>query len=152
MGNIKYVKSSAEDIEVLVKIRMEMLRVVNNLPDDYEFDEQFVAKSRRYFECGNQTSVLAYDNEIPVGCASISYIWIMPTFDHPTGKRAHLMNVYTRAEYRRCGISRRMIEILIEEAKEKGVTEISLDTTQMGRALYEAVGFEASSAGMVMTL
>ncbi len=62
------------------------------------------------------------------------------------------MNVYTRADHRRRGISTKMVEILIEEAKENGVTEISLDATEMGRPLYEALGFQASDSCMVMKL
>lgn len=76
----------------------------------------------------------------------------MPTFSHSTGNRAHLMNVYTRADYRRRGISKKMVEILIDEAKENGVTEISLDATEMGRPLYESLGFKASDSCMVMDL
>lgn len=67
-------------------------------------------------------SVLAFEDGTVVGCDSLSYTWIMPTFDHPTGKRAHLMKVYTKPEYRRKGISKRMIEMLINEAKENVVT------------------------------
>ena len=74
----------------------------------------------------------------------------MPTFSHPTGKRAHLMNVYTRKEYRRQGIAKKMVELLIEDAKEKHATEISLDATESGRPLYESLGFKASDECMVM--
>lgn len=129
-----------------------MLREVNGLLDEYVYDNTFIAESRKYFENGNQTTVLALDDETVVGCASLSYIWIMPTFDHPTGTRAHLMNVFTKSEYRRKGISKRMVEMLIDEAKEKGVTEISLDATEMGIPLYEALGFVKNSAGMVLEL
>ena len=45
-----------------------------------------------------------------------------------------------------------MVEILIDEAKENGVTEISLDATEMGRPLYESLGFKASDSCMVMDL
>lgn len=152
MSEIKYRKTTGADIELLMKVRLEMLREVNGLPEDYVYEDTLVSESRKYFENGNQTTVLAFDNEQVVGCASLSYIWIMPTFDHPTGKRAHLMNVYTKTEYRRKGISKKMVEILIDEAKEMGATEISLDATQMGRPLYEALGFEISRAGMVMEL
>lgn len=152
MSDIRYVKAKKTDIEILMQVRLEMLREVNNLPDSYEYDAAFVDESRRYFEEGNQTTVLAIDGETVVGCASISYIWIMPTYSHPTGNRAHLMNVYTRADYRRLGISKKMVEILIEEATRKGVTEISLDATEMGRPLYEALGFVESDSGMVMEL
>ena len=137
MGEIRYIKTSEADIELLMQVRLEMLREVNDLSDEYVYDETLVTESRKYFENGNQTTVLAFDDEKVVGCASLSYIWIMPTFDHPTGIRAHLMNVYTKSGYRRRGISKRMVEMLIDEAKAKGVTEISLDATEMGRPLYD---------------
>ncbi len=135
-----------------MSIRLDMLREVNNLPDSYTIDKLLIDESIRYFLEGNQTTVLAFDGEEAVGCASISYIRIMPTFSHPTGNRAHLMNVYTKAGYRRNGISKKMVTMLIDEAKEKGVTEISLDATEMGRPLYESLGFAASNECMVMTL
>ena len=152
MSEIRYINTTKADIELLMQVRLEMLREVNDLSNEYVHDETLVAESRKYFENGNQTTVLAFDDEMVVGCASLSYIWIMPTFDHPTGNRAHLMNVYTKPEYRRKGISKKMVETLIDEAKEKGVTEISLDATEMGKHLYEVLGFEKNCAGMVLEL
>lgn len=152
MSDIKYIKTTKEDIETLMEVRLKMLREVNQLPDTYVYDSVLVEESRKYFEKGDQTTVLAYDGDDVVGCASMSYIYVMPTFSHPTGKRAHLMNVYTRKDHRRMGISKKMIEILIEEARQKGATEISLDATDMGRPLYEVLGFTASDSGMVMKL
>jgi ribosomal protein S18 acetylase RimI-like enzyme len=80
----------------------------------------------------------------------MSFIRIMPTFNHPTGKRAHLMNVYTREEYRRQGIAQKMVELLIEKTWEKGATEISLDATTLGRPLYKRIGFTDSEECMVL--
>ena len=152
MNRIIYRKTTKAEMQILMKLRLEMLREVNGLSGEYEYDENFIFESRRYFESGEQTTVIASDGETLVGCASLSYTWIMPTFSHPTGNRAHLMNVYTRADYRRRGISKKMVEILIDEAKENGVTEISLDATEMGRPLYESLGFKASDSCMVMDL
>ena len=152
MNKILYRKTTKADMKILMKLRLEMLREVNGLSGEYEYDENFIFESRRYFESGEQTTVIASDGETLVGCASLSYTWIMPTFSHPTGNRAHLMNVYTRADYRRRGISKKMVEILIDEAKENGVTEISLDATEMGRPLYESLGFKTSDSCMVMDL
>ena len=152
MNKIIYRKTTKADMKILMKLRLEMLREVNGLSGEYEYDENFISESRRYFESGEQTTVIASDGETLVGCASLSYTWFMPTFSHPTGNRAHLMNVYTRADYRRRGISKKMVEILIDEAKENGVTEISLDATEIGRPLYESLGFKASDSCMVMDL
>ena len=143
--------ATKDDIELMMDSRLEMLKVVNDLPQDYEYTDEFVKESRNYFLNGDQTTVLAIDDGEVIGCASMSYMWIMPTFSHPTGKRAHLMNVYTRSTYRRQGIARQMCKMLIEDAWAKGATEICLDATTMGRPLYESLGFTASSEGMVLT-
>lgn len=152
MNEIVVRKAEKSDIELMMKVRLEMLRVVNNLSDEYVYDQVLVTQSRKYFEDGDQTTVLAFDGEEVIGCASMSYIWIMPTFSHPSGKRAHLMNVYTRCEYRGHGIAKKMVQMLIDEARDKGATEISLDATEMGRPLYEALGFSSSSSAMTMNL
>lgn len=42
---------------------------------------------------------------------------------------------------RRKGIAYHTLELLIEEAKKKGVKHISLEATDMGRLLYERYAF-----------
>lgn len=149
---MEYRIATKEDIDMLMSIRLEMLRKVNDLSDNYVFSDELIANSKRYFLEGNQTTSIALENGKVVACASMSYIEMMPTFSHPTGNRAHLMNVYTNADYRRQGAARKLVQMLIDEAKEKGVTEISLDATDLGRPLYETLGFCASDECMVMNL
>ena len=141
-------KATQNDIDDLMQLRLEMLKVVNSLNEDANFDEKLVQCSREYFLNGDQTTVFAMEGNKIAGCASISYITIMPTFSHPTGKRAHLMNVYTRKEFRRKGVGKMMINFLIDEAKSRGVTEINLDAPEMGRPLYKALGFNSNEEGM----
>ena len=140
-----------DDIEEMMNSRLEMLKVVNNLSEDYEYSDEIINESREYFLNGDHITVLAFDGDEVVGCASMSFMRIMPTFSHPTGRRAHLMNVYTRNEFRRQGIARKMVELLIEETWKKGVTEISLDATESGRPLYVSMGFTDSTECMVLT-
>ena len=139
-----------KDIDFMMSSRLEMLKEVNALDADYQYSESFVEESRRYFLDGDQTTVLALDGERVIGCATICYITIMPTFSHPTGKRAHLMNVYTAKEYRKQGVGMKMVNMLIDDAWSKGATEISLDATESGRPLYKKCGFEDSGECMVL--
>lgn len=145
-------KTTPEDIEELMKLRLEMLRIVNKLDKNVQFEKTLIDTLREYFLHGDQTTVFAMEGDKIAGCASISYITIMPTFSHPTGKRAHLMNVYTRSEFRRKGVGKLMVEYLIEDAKQKGATEISLDATEMGHPLYKAIGFTENTEGMNLVL
>lgn len=147
-----YRTATNDDIAQLMQIRIEMLRAVNHLPPDYIFSEELLANSRDYFLNGQHTTILAFDQKAVIGRATLCYIEMMPTFSHPTGKRAHLMNVYTNSKYRRQGIARHMLTTLIHEAKCRGVTEISLDATDSGRPLYQKLGFQDSGECMVLVL
>lgn len=51
------------------------------------------------------------------------------------------MNMYTNPEYRRKGIAYKMLDMLVKDTKEKGITAISLEATDVGRPLYEKYGF-----------
>ena len=147
---MEYRIATKEDIDMLMASRLEMLRVVNGMDQDESFSDELISCSRDYFLKGDQTTVLATDGDEVIGCASISYMVIMPTFSHPTGKRAHLMNVYTRKEYQGRGIAFQMVSMLIDEAWSRGVTEISLDSTRAGHRLYEKLGFTDSKECMVL--
>ncbi len=148
---IRYKKAETKDIPELMEIRLEMLRDVNDLPSNYTFSKELMQKSKEYFESSSQTTILAFDDDI-VGCATMCYIEVMPTFSHPGGLRGHLMNVYTKTKYRRQGIARQMLNLLIEEARKKRITEITLDATQEGRPLYRECGFTESNECMVLNL
>ena len=147
---MEYRIATADDIDLMLQSRMETLRDVNRLGDDYRFGEDFQEANRMYFLNGDHDTVLALDEDRVVGCASICYIRMMPTFSHPTGKRAHLMNVYTDPARRREGIAAKMVSLLIEQAWSKGATEISLDATEAGRPLYRKLGFRDSHECMVL--
>ena len=150
---INIIKTDSNNIQMALKIRLEMLREVNNLKDNSAFSNDFKESILSYFSRQDQTTLLAVNDEIEViGCATICYIEIMPTFSHQSGKRAHLINVYTNKDYRRKGIAQKMLGQLIEEAKQKGVTEISLDATASGKPLYESCGFVKNEEGMILTL
>lgn len=141
----------ADDMQELLTIRREMLAIVNNVPESGISDE-IMQRSEEYFRGGDQTTALAYCGERFVGCATICWLAVMPTYSHPSGKRAHIMNVYTRAEFRRMGAARKMVTFLLDEARRCGATSITLDATESGRPLYGALGFCGSEEHMELIL
>lgn len=46
---MEYRMADASDIDMLMNVRLSMLRIVNDLPADYIFDDELVVSSRRYF-------------------------------------------------------------------------------------------------------
>lgn len=112
----------------------------------------FRTRTERYLREGDQLTLLALEGDSCIGCATLCFLTVLPTTDHPTGLRAHLMNVYTVPGFRRRGIARMLVTALMDAARQRGATEISLDATEAGRPLYRALGFRENSEGMTLNL
>lgn len=69
----------------------------------------------------------------------------MPANTHcPTGKYGKILNVHTFEQYRRKGYAAAAMNLLIEEAKRQDLSYIELSASEMGKALYEKLGFKES--------
>lgn len=139
-------------VEAALAIRMACLREVCGLPETHVFPPEFIAATSEFLRTADQLTLLTMDGETPVACATLCYKTYIPTPGHPTGKRAHLMNVYTAPDYRRRGLAKRLLTLLRREAERRGVTEITLDATEAGRKLYERMGYAASDEAMYLDI
>ena len=147
----RYCKAGPEDLELLVRTRIQVLLAANQLPEGTDMTAVETA-SRDYYRAaladGNHAAWLVFDGDTWIGAGGVSFYRIMPTYHNPSGRRAYLMNIYTRPDYRRRGIARHMVDLLVGEARQRGITAISLEATDMGRPLYEAYGFVQMPAEM----
>ena len=148
---LRFFKASEKDLKQFIDIRLEMLKEVNSLNEDHIFSDEFLKITENYLKSGDQTTLLVEAEGI-IGCATICYYNVLPTYSHPTGKRAHIMNVYTKKEFRGQGIGRTLLELLIEEAKNRDVTLITLDATEQGKKLYKGLGFYETDEGMILDI
>lgn len=142
--NLIYKKATIEDINVLTKSRIEVLRAANQLADDVDMSEVEIQSYDYYKKAlsdGTHTAYLVFDGERFIGAGGISYFRVMPTYHNASGNKAYIMNMYTNPDYRRLGIAYKTLELLVADAKKKGVKAISLEATEMGRPLYEKFGF-----------
>lgn len=149
---VAILRANASNEDTAVAIRLDCLRAVGSLPQGHVFPDSFIAATRQFLRYGDQTTMLAFDGDIPIACATLCYKHCIPTLGHPTGKRAHIMNVYTAEGYRGQGIARRLMQILHEEAAQRGVTEITLDATDEGRKLYTTLGYQPSDECMYLDI
>lgn len=149
--NYTFKKADLSDIDTLVSTRITVLRAANRLGADVDMSEVEV-ESRRYYEQaladGSHTAYLVFDGDRFIGAGGMSYYSVMPTYHNPTGRKAYVMNMYTDPDYRRQGIAYKTLELLVSDAESKGVAEITLEATDMGRPLYERFGFEQMPSEM----
>ena len=142
--SITYKQANLDDIELLVKSRIIVLREANHLDDSADMSE-IETQSYDYYKQaipnGECIAYLVFDDDKLIGCGGVSFFRVMPTCHNPTGKKAYLMNIYTIPEYRRKGIAYKTRDLLVKATKEKGVKHITLEATAMGRPMYEKYGF-----------
>ena len=151
--DLLYRKATAEDTGLLTETRIEVLRAANGLSADADMAE-VEKQSRAYYEealrDGTHTAYLVFDGSRFVGAGGISYYRVMPTYHNPSGYKAYIMNMYTRPEYRRMGIAYRTLDLLVQDARDRGISCITLEATAMGRTLYEKYGFTAMDSEMAL--
>ena len=150
-----YQRAGVEDIELLVGTRTEVLRAANGLDDSTDMTE-VETESRFYYERalkdGSHTAWLVFDGSEFIGSGGISYYNVMPTYHNPTGKKAYIMNMYTVPSHRRKGIATKMLDLLVQDARERDITAISLEATEMGKPLYEKYGFVPMTSEMELPM
>ena len=155
LQDMEFRKATAEDIDLLVRTRIEVLRAANGLADSADMSE-VEKQSRAYYEKaladGTHTALLVSDHGQFIGAGGISYYRVMPTYHNPTGRKGYIMNMYTRPEYRRKGIAAHTLGLLVQDARDKGIVSVSLEATAAGRPLYEAYGFSGMKDEMEFIL
>ena len=150
---IGFKRADLSDLDMLVSSRIKVLIAANKLPEDTDMsviEQQSLEYYRQSLTDGSHTAYLVYDGDKVIAAGGISYYRVMPTCDVPTGKKAYIMNMYTDPAYRRQGIAMKTLALLIENAKAKGITFISLEATDMGRPLYERYGFVPMEHEMIL--
>ncbi len=137
-------KANIDDITSLVKLRIEYLLedyveiprnklslIEKNLPTYFH---NHLNKDLFVFVCRDE-------NEI-VGCC---FLYVSEKPSNPTfinGKTGTILNVYTKPEYRRKGIARELIKILLSESEKINLDFVELKATDIGYNLYKSLGFE----------
>ncbi len=149
-----YKRAGLDDLDLLTETRITVLRAANGLSESADMSE--VEKtSREYYERaladGSHTAYLVFDGDRFIGAGGVSYYSVMPTYHNTSGRKAYIMNMYTAPEYRRQGIAIKTLGLLVLDSLGRGITDIGLEATDMGRPLYERFGFEAAAGEMYLT-
>ena len=149
MGEITYRKATADDLEALARLRWAMqFERQEEHPSDPETWETYLAAYRdAYAEQiaqGGFDAWLAEAGSQAVSCVVLLWWRTPPIFDQLVRRRGMVSSVYTMPEYRRRGISRQLMLLLIAHAQELEIRRLVLWASEMGRPMYEGLGFEPS--------
>jgi len=84
--------------------------------------------------------VAAINDEI-IATSGMSFVEKPPYYSNPTGRIGILSSMYTIPSYRRKGIAKKLLGLVVSEAKKYGCAEVHITASDLGVHLYESFGF-----------
>ena len=103
-----------------------------------------------YFEValmdGRYWCVVAERGGVPVACAALMFLSIVPVPSDPGGVRAQVQGVYTVPECRGRGLGEALTREVLREAQRRGLKSATLNAAPMGQGIYARLGFELAAA------
>lgn len=142
--NIRLRKMGNEDVSVLVKYRLLYLtELQGEMQPGYrkQLQEDLTAYFERAFQEDRFMAILAEMEGKVVSFGGMVIKEIPGDANRSTYLEGDILNMYTIPEARRNGISSLVLERLLAEAKQIGITKVALHTSKDGEQLYRKFGF-----------
>ncbi|MGO8950994.1 MAG: GNAT family N-acetyltransferase [Ktedonobacterales bacterium] len=144
---ITYREAALGDMAALAKLRWKMeIEAGNDAVDPEEYLQAYSTSVRNEIEGRRHRAWLAEVDRQAVACVLLIWWTLPPNFDSFLRKRGFVSSVYTEPAFRRQGIARQLMNLLIASAREEGIGRLILWSSEMGRPLYEELGFTGSHA------
>lgn len=150
---IEYRKASLNDINELVRLRIEFMKELNNIQsgsNDAELKQSLLDYFSRNMPSDSFVAWLAIENDRIVGTSGLCFYTLPPSYKNISGKAAYIMNMYTVPSCRNRGIAAGLFEKVLHEAKSLGYRKVCLHATDMGKSLYLKFGFKETDNEMVL--
>ena len=139
--------ASLEDIQLLIDLRKQLLieegQIVScNIEEELKRFFEHQLSSNQYVQW-----LVEQDHNI-IATGAIQFISFPPSYFNPTGIRGYISNMYTHVESRNKGIGKQLLNQLLAEAKTRKFHHLFLISSEMGKPLYQKMGFKENEIYM----
>ena len=148
---ITYRKLTENDLETFIAMRIAQLRE-EGATEELDLKPALIDYYHRHMADGTFVSWLALDGEKIVGTSGMSFVEKPPYFSCPSGRIGLLSSMYTDPQYRRHGIGKKLLGLVVEEARKYGCGAVQITASDMGVLLYQDFGFVKNSNFMQFKL
>jgi GNAT superfamily N-acetyltransferase len=144
MSAIEYRKLDWNDVDRFIELRKTQLleegaKAVTDITDSL-FDFY-----KRHLSDGTFLSWVATSNDEIIATSGVSIVEKPPYYGNPTGRIGIVSSMYTVPGYRRQGIAKKLLGLVVQDAKNNGCGIIHLTASDMGANLYQDFGFERNN-------
>jgi len=140
MQNITFRIATADDIPMICRFRITQLARGGAVKVE-GIDDELIRFYNECFEQGSILQIFAYENERPIATGAVLFYSYPPSHVNKTGRIAYISNMFTEPEYRNRGIATKILSMLEDEARKRGIKTAKLGATAMGKSVYEHAGY-----------
>ena len=144
----KISQARMEDIDIIVKHRLGMFGdMYPDLGKEIEASkEETHTWILEQLSNGNLVGFIVRNDVGQV--AGSGCLWIkkeQPNPTHPRLEAPYLLSMFTEKNFRRQGVARLIVKTSMEWSREHGYDRINLHATEVGKPLYEELGFKPTN-------
>lgn len=137
---IEYRRFTNEDLETFITMRINQLRE-EGAADDIDLKPALNDYYTRHLADGTFISWLAVDDNKIIGTSGMSFVEKPPYYGCPNGKIGLLSSMFVDKTYRRQGIAKQLLSLVVDEARKYGCGTVQITASDMGVLLYTDFGF-----------
>jgi ribosomal protein S18 acetylase RimI-like enzyme len=136
-----------EDVELICRHREDMFLESGR---DSSIVESMTAPFREWLRPrltdGSYFGYVLMEQDSPIAGIGLMAIDWPPHPSHPLqDKRGYVLNVYVEKSHRRRGLARQLMALAEETFRERGLQFAILHSTNMGRPLYDGLGWSSTT-------
>ncbi|KPU45775.1 acetyltransferase (GNAT) family protein [Oxobacter pfennigii] len=136
--------ATVNDIDLLIKVRFDYFDA-DNWELTVDKKNMIYSQLQQYYpEHLNKDFFAALVEDANEDIVSAAFLIISEkpaNLYFPTGKTGTILNVLTYPEYRKMGYATKALNSLIDEAKNQNLSYIELSASELGKPLYQKLGF-----------
>ena len=153
IGEIRFRVATVADIKALAELRWQMATEYQKGDVTREsYVAAYCDSVRDDLAQGRYQAWLAEADAQPVACTALIWWPMPPNVEDLHRRRGYVSSVYTHPDYRRLGLARRLMEMLVARARELHIGKLLLSSSSMGRPLYLSMGFVVPERGLEIEL
>ena len=144
--------ATIDDIPALVNHRRRMFEDMDTLKGITHdragldaMDVTYAAILRYEIPAGSTKAWVIDDNGVIAASGALKFTDWLPRPDGLRRGLVYVHSVYTVPDYRRQGLARLILHAMIDYCRDNGWPRISLHASELGRGLYEDLGFKPTN-------
>ena len=149
MSSIIYRETTVDDLDLLVKLRVDFILDINPLLEPHAIEE-VRRVTRAYFagiiSANQYIGFIGVIDNKPV-CGAGLLLYTLPPLPQSVERvQGHVLNFFTYPAYRNKGYGTGLMDFIIQKSREKQIDHLYLHATTMGEPLYRKFGFSEPKA------